>query len=210
MTSRHVVFIRIIAACSSIACAAAFASGARADEATDACIAAPTRACVLDAALAEGAGVADPTLHASIIAFVAAAEQREGLEDAATANLARAIEETKALSEPQSDRPRSQHHSAKVGDGRVRRRRREAQSIKSVDRRIMALVGVAMALQRQGRPTDAAAFFEQAIGAAQSAPDDQRVIALVNDRARRGESGTDEAAATFDLARNAARDAYDG
>lgn len=209
MTSRHLVFIRVAAAICSIALAAALATGARADEKIDACVASPSRACVLDLAVAEGAGAADPALHASIIAFVAAAQERAGLEDAAAANLARAIEETKALGKSQSDRPRASIAAAKAEMGEFAAAEEEARSIKSVDRRITALVGVAMALQRQGRASEAAADFEQAIGAAQSAPDKQRVIALVNIARAEAKAGRDEAPATFDLARKAARDGHD-
>ena len=179
--------------------------GAAADEQTDACVATPSRACILEAALASAAGVKDAALRASNEASVAAAEARYGLRALASKNLARAIEAEKTIPEPQADRPRAGVAVAQAEAGDFASALAEARSIKTVERRIFALSGVGEALQHAGRADDAASSFEQAIGAAQSLAGAKQINALALIAKSQAAVGSPNATVTYDLALKAAK-----
>lgn len=179
--------------------------GVAADEQTNVCIAAPTRACILEAALSTGASTTDAASRASDDAIVAAAEARYGLRELASRNLAQAIGAAKAVPEPQADRPRASIAIAHAEAGDFASALAEARSIKTVERRIFALNGVGAALQRAGRADDAAASFEQAIGAAQSLAGAKQLNQLALIAKSQASVGLPNATATYDLALKTAK-----
>jgi hypothetical protein len=184
---------------------AGLVGGVAADEQTDACIAAPTRACILEAALSTGASAQDTALRASDDAIVAAAQGRYGLRALASKNLARAIEAAKAIPEPQGDRPRASIAIAHAEAGDFASALAEARSIKTVESRIFALNGVGAASQRAGRADDAASSFEQAIGAAQSLAGAKQLNQLILIAESQASVGLPNATVTYDLALKTAK-----
>lgn len=76
---------------------AAVAPVVRAGATDDACRKAPTRACVLDAAVGAADSLPQPYARANALAVTAAAEQRAGFAERAAATMARAAEAAKLI-----------------------------------------------------------------------------------------------------------------
>ena len=123
----------------------------------------------------------------------------------ASKTLARTIEATKAIPEPQSDRPRASIAIAHAEAGDFASALAEARSIKTVESRIFALNGVGAALQRAGRTDDAASSFEQAIGDAQSLAGAKQINQLVLIARSQASVGSPNATVTYDLALKTAK-----
>ena len=135
---------------------AAVAPAASADPATNACRAAPSRACVFETAIAVAASLREPATRANLIAQIAAMQQQVGLTDAASAAFTRAVAEAKSVTGAQSDLPLIGLAAARAEMGDSAAALDNAHAGKASGTRAFALTGVAAALARLGRVDEAA------------------------------------------------------
>ena len=185
---------------------APIASAASANPATNACRAAPTRACVFETAIAVAAGLKEPAARANLIAQIAAMQQQSGLSDAASAAFARAVEEAKGVSGAKADLPIIGLAAARAEMGDTAAALDNAHAGRAQGARAFALTGVAAALERRGRADEAAPIFNEALEAARAASSYERPFALIHLALAQAKAGSDGASATFDLAFEAAKE----
>lgn len=186
-----------------LAAAALIASGAsgQAESNADACRKAVTRACVLEASEAAADAIPTPFGRATALANVAAYQRRAGLEAAAAKSLARAEDAAKQIPADSRDGalPPS-FAAAKAENGDWAGALAFAQSIEKPNGKVFALAALALAEQRHGREADAKTHFAQAIAAAGAVEAAQRAYALTLIARAQAKAGSNDAAATFDLA----------
>lgn len=184
----------------------ASATPAFADASADACRKAPTRACVLDAAEKAADKIQQPFWRADILARIAAAERRSGLDEAAASTLASATEAAKQIPADSKDgthAPGFVAAQAEMGDwtGALD----YARGLEKPFPKTSALATLALAEQRHNREGDAKAHFAQAIETANGAELAQRPFLLTLVARAQAKAGAADAATTFDLAIEADR-----
>ena len=179
---------------------AAVTLAAQADEARDACRKAPTRDCALAAAGAAADKITAPFWRANMLASVAAAERRAGL-DRANHTLAQAEDVAKQIAADSAEGakpPAFAAARAEMGDwaGAVG----YANGIDEPAAKATAFAQIALAEQRHGRVMDAKVHFALALSTAGAVEAAHRSILIASVARAEGKAGLPDAASTYDLA----------
>jgi hypothetical protein len=185
---------------------AAAAIPALADEKSDACRKTVTRDCVLEAAERAADKVQQPFWRANVLAYVAVAQHRFGLEAAAAATLERAEQAAKQIppdSKDGADAPGFAAARAEMGDWTGAAA--YAQGVQNPSAKVSALAALAIVEQRHGRADEAKAHFALAVEAAQAEDVARRAGLLALVGRSQAKAGLTDAATTFDIAIAAAK-----